>query len=387
VTGALRVLIAHPSADLYGSDLQLVESVRALRDAGARVVVSVPDRGPLEELLVGAGARVVVDEVPVLRKALLSPEGLARLVLAAPRAVVRLVGRMRALRPDVVYVNTVTIPWWVLAARLARVPVLTHVHEAEDTGPLAVRRLVAAPLVLSHRVVVNSTAALEAAAVVPGVRGRATVVHNGFPGPDDAVPLRGRDGTDPARLVVVGRLSPRKGTDVALEAVAELLARGHDVRLDVYGSVFAGYEWFEDALRERVARSDLAGRVVLRGYVRPTWDALAAADVVLVPSRSEPFGNTAVEALLAGRPLVASAVQGLAEIVRDGRTGVLVEPGDAEALADGVERLLLDPGLASDLARSGLADARDRFGPQRYRDAVRDVVVSVARRRAAHAAR
>lgn len=387
MTRALRVLIAHPSADLYGSDLQLVESVRGLREAGMSVVVSVPAPGPLEDLLVRAGAHVLVEPVPVLRKALLSPSGVLRLALAAPASVARLVRRLRSSRPDVVYVNTVTVPWWIVAARLARVPVVAHVHEAEQDGALLVRRLVAAPLALARSVVVNSAAALDAAAVVPGVRGRARIVHNGFPGPADVADVRPRDPVDPAHVVVVGRLSPRKGVDVALDAVGLLVARGHDVTLDVCGTAFDGYEWFEDKLRERATQPDLAGRVVLRGYVRPTWDVLASADVVLVPSRTEPFGNTAVEALLAGRPLVASAVQGLAEIVRDGRTGLLVAPGDPVALADGVERLLDDPSLAARLAVAGLADARERFSPERYRAAVADAVLSVAGPRPGRAAR
>ena len=64
---------------------------------------------------------------------------------------------------------------------------------------------------------------------------------------------------------------------------------------------------------------------------------------MLVPSRVEPLGNTAVEAMLAQRPLVASRVQGLAEIVEDGRTRLLVPPGDPAALADATARFLEDP--------------------------------------------
>lgn len=383
MTSALRVLIAHPSSDVYGSDLQLVESVRALTEAGTSVVVSVPGPGPLEPSLVEAGASVVVEPVPVLRKSLLRPAGLARLAVTAPVCVLRLARRIRAARPDVVYVNTVTVPWWIAAARLARVPVLVHVHEAEESGSLLLRRAVVAPLVAAHEIVVNSAAALDAAAIVPGVRRRATVVHNGVPGPGNAAPRAPRGPDAPARLVLVARLSPRKGIDVAVEATALLVARGHDVRLDLCGTTFEGYEWYEDELRARAARSDLAGRVAFRGYVRPTWGALEEADVVLVPSRTEPFGNTAVEALLACRPLVASGVQGLREIVDDGRTGLLVPPGDAQALADAVGRLLDDPHEALRLALAGREDATERFSPQRYRERVRDVVARVARVRLA----
>jgi glycosyltransferase involved in cell wall biosynthesis len=167
--------------------------------------------------------------------------------------------------------------------------------------------------------------------------------------------------------VLVGRLSPRKGTDVALEAVALLRQAGRDVRLTLCGSVFAGYEWFEDQLRARAAEADLAGGVELVGYADP-WEWFARADVVVVPSRVEPFGNVAVQAMLAGRPVVASRTQGLAEIVRDGETGLLVPPDDPAALAGALAELLGDPSRAAALAQAGRRDAAERFGAQRYRE-------------------
>ncbi len=166
--------------------------------------------------------------------------------------------------------------------------------------------------------------------------------------------------------MVVGRLSPRKGIDVAVSAVSRLRGEGRDVRLVVCGSTFPGYEWYEDQLRS-AGQGEAPGAIELRGYVHPTWDELAAADIVLVPSRSEPFGNAAVEALLARRPLVASNVQGLREVVRDGTTGVLVPPDDATALAGAMATLIDDPSRAAALADAGRRDAVTRFSPPRYK--------------------
>ncbi|GHG56655.1 glycosyl transferase [Flavimobilis marinus] len=380
-----HVLVAHPSADLYGSDRQLVESVRALVEVGVTVTVTVPAPGPLCGVLREAGADVVVVAVPVLRKALLNPRGLVGLALGTPAALVRLVRLVRRLRPGAVYVNTLTIPHWTLAARLTGTPVLVHVHEAEEEGSRLVRQLLVSPLLLAHRVLVNSAAARAATALVPGIDQRCHIVYNGVPGPPSPQDLRARVAGDRALLVLVARLSPRKGVDVALEAVARLVAEGRDVRLTVCGTAFAGYEWFEDELRARAAQADLAGRLTFAGYVHPTWRALADSDVVLVPSRAEPFGNTAVEAMRARRPVVASRVQGLREIVEHGRTGLLVTPGSADELAAAVRSLLDDPALGGRLAAAGEAAARTRFAPERYRAEIRSAVAEVARsRRAGH---
>ena len=173
---------------------------------------------------------------------------------------------------------------------------------------------------------------------------------------------------------MVARLSPRKGVDVALDALGHLRADGLNATLQVCGSVFPGYEWYEAELRERAAQPDLAGHVELLGYVHPTWPVLYDADAVIVPSRVEPFGNTAVEAMHAARPLVASRVQGLAEVVTDGVTGLLVEPGSPRTLADALLSLAADPPRAHSLARAGRQEAAERFGVERYRAAMAEVV-------------
>ncbi|MBG6098172.1 glycosyltransferase family 4 protein [Nocardioides luteus] len=367
----MRLLVAHPSPDVYGSDLQLVETVRGLHQAGQRVTVVVPEHGPLIPLLEAAGASVEVMTFPVLRKAYLSPTGLVRLAAALMVFWVRAARLWRRVRPSRLLVNTVTIPWWILVARAARVPVVCHVHEAEDDQPRPVRLALTAPLLLATRVVANSRASRDVLVrTVKVLARRTTVVYNGVPGPESVTAARTRTPDGPLRLVLVGRLSPRKGTDVALEALAEVRRGGIDARLRVCGSVFAGYEWFEQELRVRASDSDLAGSVEFLGYVDEPARELEQADVVLVPSRVEPFGNVAVEALLAERPLVASRVQGLAEIVTDGETGLLVTPGDVHDLAEAIRRLAADPALAAELASTGRKDAEERFGAERYRDEI-----------------
>ena len=360
-----HVVIAHPSPDLYGSDLQMLESVTAAVDDGWQVSLVMPSDGPLAPRAAEAGAQVRIADFPVLRKALLHPRRLFGFLVAAGRATVAARRWLRQAGADVLYVNTLTLPTWVLAGRLAGVRVLVHVHEAEEDAPLVVRAGLTAPLLAAHRVVANSRTAAAALARPFGALARRTqVVYNGVAGPPG--PPSPPDRGTTVRLLLVGRLSPRKGSDVALEAVARLVADGRDATIDLAGTAFAGYEWFADGLAARAAEPDLAGRVRLLGYVADRWSALADADVVLVPSRVEPFGNTAVEAMLAARPVVVSATQGLVEIVTADRTGLLVPVADADALAGAVARLADDPALAARLADAGRREALDRFGVARY---------------------
>lgn len=382
------VLFAHPSPDLYGSDRMLLESVTGVVERGWDAVVALPAHGPLVGLLRDRGARVAVCPTLVLRKALLSPRGLPRLVGGSVRGLLAGAALLRAERPRVVYVNTVTVPLWPLLARLSGAGVLVHVHEAEQDVGRVVRLALATPLLAASVVVVNSRATAEVVAGSIGrLRGRLRLVYNGVAGPpEDAVVDPAATAPDPLRVVFVGRVSPRKGVEVAVRALAELRDRGRPAVLDVVGAVFPGYEWFDRLLRDLVVTLDLSDRVHLTGFSSPVWPAYARADVAVVPSlATEPFGNVSVEAQLAGRPVVVARTQGLVETLVDGVTGLVVEPGDPAALADALERLATDWAATVAMARAARADARTRFAPDRYRREVADLVEEVGGLRAAGA--
>lgn len=332
------VLVAHPSAELYGSDRVMLESVSALIDDGWEVVVTVPTDGPLLAHLRDRGARVELCPSPVLRKNVLRPLGMLRFLRTTAAGACRGAALLRRERPALVYVNTITIPLWAMLAKAHRLPALTHVHEGEASASTVMRRVLALPLFLSSALVANSrfsVGVLESSFRRLGRR--AEVVYNAVPGPSVHRPVR-RNLDGGMRMTYVGRLSPRKGVDIAIDAVAELRSRGVNAELDLVGSVFPGYEWYESELRERVTAADLGSQVTFHGFQPSVWELVGSSDVVVVPSRvDEPFGNTAVEAILAGRPVIASATSGLLEATAGYRTATTVAPGSAGALADALE--------------------------------------------------
>jgi glycosyltransferase involved in cell wall biosynthesis len=369
--------MANPSADVYGADLQLLESVAALRERGWRVVVATPSSGPLQMRLTAIGAEVELVPFPVLRRASMTPGAMASLVARSPETLTRLRGVVRRVAPQVVYVNTVTLPWWLVAGRLAGVPVVCHVHEAETRDRATVRRALAAPLALADVTVVNSRTTREmTATAAPYVRHRLRLVRNGVRGPAVAPAPRARSGA--FRMVVVGRVSPRKAPDVALEAAALLRTAGLPVRLELCGTPGPGHEEFAQELRRRADRPDLEGAVTFTGYESPIWPALERSDVLVAPSLGESFGNAVVEGQLAERPVVASAVPGHLETVDPGVTGLLVPAQDPAALADAVAGLMEDGDLARRLALAGRSRAEALFGLRRYGDELAAVLDDLA---------
>ncbi len=364
---ARTVLIAHPGAELYGSDRMVIASLRALTGDGSRAVLVVPRSGPLVDAVAAEGYTVLICPTPVISKAALGPRGLLNLLRATARALLpgwRLLG---TVRPDVVLVNTLTPPLWLLLARLRGIPAISHVHEGEASASPLVRRLLYLPLVLATSVVVNSQFSLSVlASAAPWLVRRSSVVLNAVEGPPQVVAPREHVVGD-LRLLFVGRLSARKGPHVAIEAVSILRDRGVPAVLELLGSASEGYEWYEEQLRAAVEAADLQSRVRFLGFRPDIWDVVAAADVVVVPSTvDEPFGNTAVEARLAARPLVVSDISGLREA--SAGTGAVrrVPPADPSALADAVEFLLAGWSDQRQRAVSGARDASVRFSHERY---------------------
>ena len=166
-------------------------------------------------------------------------------------------------------------------------------------------------------------------------------------------------------VLALGRLHPNKAFDVLIRAAVSLPG----VHILIAG------EGPERPSLERLARDlGVAARVHLPGWSDDQAALLAGCDLLVCPSRHEPFGNVVIEAFAAARPVVATAVAGPLELVDPGRTGLLVPSDDPAALADAIRSVLRDPALAGALAAAGRAEflARHAEAPvvQRWRDAL-----------------
>jgi hypothetical protein len=204
---------------------------------------------------------------------------------------------------------------------------------------------------------------------------------------------RGRSelGLDPDApiLVTVGSISRGRGQDVALRALALLRQILPTVRLVVVGVPHprALDREFDRELRALAESLGIADSVVFAGEVgsgahpEPLADVYAAADVVINPARfEEPFGRVGPEALVAGRPFVASRVGGIPEVLRDGVDVLLVPPDDPQALAAAVTRLLDDEALRDTLVTNGRRRVLETFTPAQALRAWQQVVEPVLRR-------
>jgi glycosyltransferase involved in cell wall biosynthesis len=158
------------------------------------------------------------------------------------------------------------------------------------------------------------------------------------------------------RLLCVGRLIPIKGHIVLLRAFAAAKEQLPQLELDI-----AGRGPLEPALKALARELGIVDSVHFLGQVSPIQSAIERSAVVVVPSMGEGFGMVALEAMERGRPVIAAAIGGLGELVRDGETGILVPAGEAEPLRAAIVRLAGDLPFARAMGEAGRERALTRF--------------------------
>jgi glycosyltransferase involved in cell wall biosynthesis len=316
-----------------GGNRSLLTVCEQFEGTGFRPHVVVPGEGALADALERGG--IPFSRVgPLPGHAPSKPEALAALACH--------IGLAWRLRPVLIHANAVPcyrIPG--LAGRLSRVPTICHVryHSTAEAARYFLRPAPAALVFNSHAM----------RAEFPDFPGRdrclERVVYNGFDpdayeAPEAREPVRKAWGSgDRIVIGMLGNFAPAKGHERFLEAAGRLVAMGHAMQFVVVGAdILEGGR--RAAHLERLAEeAGLGGHVRFAGFEADVARALAAFDLLVVPSREEPFGRVAVEGLLAGLPVVASAVGGLPEILAGCEGARLVPPGDTDALVVAIEAL------------------------------------------------
>ncbi len=320
--------------------------------------------GELREDLQAAGVEVLVRPLAVLRRAALSPAGVARIGRALARDAGAIAALARARDVRMIHSNTSVTLGGAAAARIARVPHVWHVREIyagfERFWPAYRRLLLSADALpcVSHA----TRAQLCATA-------KAHVLHDGLAlAPERAERSAARAAlqlpADAFVVAILGRISSWKGQDVLIRALAEASA-DNTIAL-IAGDPWQGEERRVADLRALARSLGVAGRVRFAGFRPDVENVYGAADVVAVPStQPDPLPNAALEAAAAGCCVVAADHGGLPEILTDSVSGRLVAPRDPAALARALAELHADRATRERFGAAAAADVRARFSAAR----------------------
>lgn len=202
--------------------------------------------------------------------------------------------------------------------------------------------------------------------LVPQISQRSSLVYDAAPLPALEPKYLADEMFDAPIIFCAGRIVLEKGFDVVLDAFPAVLKRTPQARLIIAGG---GDERI--GLQNRAVEMDISHAVEFPGWISPErmYEAMNAATVVVMPSRwREPFGMIALEAMQMARPVVASRVGGLAEVVAEDETGILVENENSAALADAIAYLLEHRDAARAMGTRGRVRAQEKFSMKQFAD-------------------
>jgi glycosyltransferase involved in cell wall biosynthesis len=256
----------------------------------------------------------------------------------------------------------------LLAAALARIPAIATVQlwgETQNGAMIPLLRTASRSIVARH-IGVSSEIGERLTSEFGLLSERVRVVHNGVPmrSPERGASQQALRPGNSAQVVTVARLELQKDHMSLLRAAAMLPG----VRF-----IFAGEGPERANLEDRVARLGLGNRVIFLGQRDDVPHLLASSDLFVLPSLHEGLPLALLEAMALGLPVVASSIGGIREVVTDGKTGLLVPPGDPVALAGAIGRLFDDPELARRLSTAAQESVRERFSVEAMVHGVSDI--------------
>ena len=363
------LVVSNHGAVVGGGELSMLELLRGLDHRRWAPALVVPDDGEVAAHGRDLGLPIHVVPLPTLRR-----PGYA--MASSVRMLCRLA---RTTGAALIHANgSRAMMYGGLAGRTTGRPAVWHVRIAQSDGVVdrALYALATGVIATSDAVARRFCRAAAKVRLVPN-----GIDLTRFTPRAPSAGLRAALGVPPSSPVVlsIGRFVAEKGHRHLLEAAARVERTKPGVHW-----VLVGAGELEAPLRRQARGLGLESRVHFAGWREDVPDVLAVSDVFVLPSESEGFGRVVVEAMAMAHPVVATAVGGVPEIIRDGETGILVPPSDPAALADAVRSLLDDPVRASRLGAAGRARAESRFSLTAHIDAIEGVYTEVL---GGHAAR
>lgn len=353
----LRVVQIVPDPRVGGPQIRIALVANALRAQGVETTVVVPP-GPAADYFASQGVRCVPVSFPRPRR-LSILASLARTSFGAPYDVVRLARVIRQQRAAIVHVNGIMTINGVLASRAAGTRCVWHMNDTQTPPALYGGILRAAQRArLCDRVIFSARAVAEHAGLPctpDDVVGAPVDVGRFQPRSALNVEVLARhylDATIPT-VVMVGHVNVIKGHVDLVDAIWHLRRRGVSVQALCVGSAVDADA--TAAVSERIEQRKLEAWFRLAGPSTQPEEYLAAATLSVLPSHTEAMPMALLEAMAAGLPCVSTRVGGVAEVIEDGVSGLLVPTRQPERLADAIGTLLGDPDRA---ARMGAAARR-----------------------------
>jgi glycosyltransferase involved in cell wall biosynthesis len=380
----VKIAILDHSPDLGGAEVTLLTLLRNIDRSRFDVTVIVPSEGTFSTALGASGIPVSIVHLPM---------GLIRLKRGkAIQSLLLLLGSLFSLqlfiwnlclylrknRFQLVLTNTIKSHLYgSVAARLCSIPLIWRFHDIlspSDFSPLLIKCIAFFGRVFPKKILAVSEVTRDHLAQNGIDRGKIEVIfnsvdHERLESPGGFNNIRGEYRLENEVKLVgcIGRIIPQKGQKVLLAAVPGVLQRYPDAVFLIVGGAFLKEEAYKKELVEFIEKSGMEESVRLTGFRTDIGNVIQSLDLVIFPSVApEAFPLSVLEALWLGRPVIASDIGGVKEIIEDGVTGVLVEPNQPEQITEKILRLFGDPRICDGIGQRAKESVKIKFSLTDY---------------------
>ena len=368
---AINVLYIHGVTQIGGAERELLTWMKALDPNQVHPYVACPSQGPLVTELTDLQIPHIPLSLPSWRK--------WAHIFRRPFAAIKLSRIIQQWQIDVIHVNDY---WWgpigVMASRLTSCPCVVHVRQ--EIEPVKVRKywLKKADMVVPVSQGIGNVL-MEAGVSRKNIRVLLSGISQeslDFSTSSGADPILTKIGESRPILGTVANLFPRKGLEFLIQAVGKLKSYYPDIVLVIVGS---GDLHYEQHLKQQAKQLNITHNIIFAGFQSNPELFISRFDIFVLPSIQEGFGIVLLEAMSLSKPIVASRIGGIPEIVEHEKTGLLVKPGDAKDLYQALFTLLNDPEKQKRMGNAGKTRLEGHFTLQRMMDGLygvyRDVLV------------
>ena len=366
------LLVSHQS-DLSGGPISLYLLARGLDKSKYKVFYVVPSPGPILLRCKEAGIKTFVLEKKLSKNRLLRK--LRR--LRYPSKILKFIEENKI---DLVHVNTIFSNFASIAGNKAGVPVVWHIREdlqdsKYDLILKTVNQLSCKVIAISHWVKNVLTR------IIP--EEKIAVVHNGLdldhfdPNMESKIREEFNISEDTQLIGIIGSIEGRKGVDFFIKAAAKIESIVPKTKFLIVGEPLFGQEEYLDKMKALVKEKDIEKAVIFCGTRQDIPQIIKALDVVVVPSRSEPFGRVVIETMAMQKSVIASDCGGIPEIIENGKSGVLFPVEDIDRLASDIISILENKDLAKRLGEGGRKRVEEKFSIAKHVKEIEKVYQSI----------
>jgi glycosyltransferase involved in cell wall biosynthesis len=340
------VAIFHPSSELYGADRILVNAINAF-PIETQKVVYLKFKGPLLNYIKKNTTNTkvkVVSFLPIIYRGIFNPKGIFTFMTELIRFALFLRKQNKQQKFSSAYVNTLSTSFILIFLKGLKVSSYLHVHEIIDS-PKAIGWLTSNLANLFAKKVVCVSAAVEKGLMKYSItiQEKTIVIHNGI----DQIVVQPKKTSEQINFYLFGRIMAKKGQWYLLDALKTIpIAQLKNAHFTLMGGAVPGKEDSLKVLEKEIRMAGLEDVITIKKFTANITDAMEDADVCLVPSMmKDPFPTTVLEAMSAGKPVIATNHGGAKEALADSNGGLLVDPGKPAQLAASILKFIQEKTL------------------------------------------